>query len=43
MDRALAEFNRISQDAKARSQAQQELARLNNQTHVDEVTGRSSP
>jgi tetratricopeptide (TPR) repeat protein len=43
MDRALAEFNRISQDAKARSQAQQELARLNNQTHVDEETRRSSP
>jgi tetratricopeptide (TPR) repeat protein len=43
MDRALSQFAKISEDAKARTQAQNELARLNSQTHVDDQAGKSSP
>lgn len=43
MNRALSQFAKISEDAKARSQAQGELAHLDNQTHVDEQRGPASP
>lgn len=43
MDHALGQFAKLSQDAKARGQAQNELARLNNQTHVDERAENKSP
>jgi tetratricopeptide (TPR) repeat protein len=43
MDHALSQFAKISEDAKARTQAQNELARLNSQTHVDDEAGKRSP
>jgi tetratricopeptide (TPR) repeat protein len=43
MDHALSQFAAVSKDAKARSQAQDELAHLNNQTHIDEEAGKSNP
>jgi tetratricopeptide (TPR) repeat protein len=43
MDHALSQFAKVSEDAKARSQAQNELARLNSQTHVDEEAGKHTP
>ena len=36
MNQALSQFEKVSQDVKARSQAQGELERLDNQNHVDE-------
>jgi predicted Zn-dependent protease len=36
MNQALAQFEKVSQDVKARSHAQGELERLDNQNHVDE-------
>jgi tetratricopeptide (TPR) repeat protein len=43
MNHALSQFAKISEDAKARSQAEGELAHLDSQTHVDEEKGPSSP
>ncbi len=43
MNRALSQFAKISEDAKARSQAAGELAHLDSQTHVDEQRGPASP
>jgi hypothetical protein len=43
MNRALSQFAKISEDAKARSQAEGELAHLDSQTHVDEEKGPSGP
>ena len=43
MNRALSQFAKISEDAKARSKAQDELAHLDNQNHVDEKRGQSNP
>lgn len=42
MDRALSQFTKTSKDAKARSRAQIEIARLGEQKHVDEQSGQSS-
>jgi hypothetical protein len=36
MNQALSQFEKVSQDVKARSKAQGELERLDNQNHVDE-------
>lgn len=43
MDYALSQFTAVSKDVKARSQAQDELAHLNNQTHIDEEVGKNNP
>jgi tetratricopeptide (TPR) repeat protein len=43
MDRALSQFAKKSEDARTRTQAQNELARLNGQTHVDDEAGKRSP
>jgi tetratricopeptide (TPR) repeat protein len=43
MNQALAQFEKVSQDVKARSHAQGELERLDNQNHVDEGMVRDTP
>jgi Tfp pilus assembly protein PilF len=43
MNQALNQFEKLSQDVKARSQAQGELERLDDQNHVDEGMVRSGP
>ena len=43
MNQALVQFEKVSQDVKARSHAQGELERLDNQNHVDEGMVRDSP
>ncbi len=43
MNQALGQFEKVSQDVKARSHAQGELERLDNQNHVDEGMVRDTP
>jgi Flp pilus assembly protein TadD len=43
MNQALGQFEKVSQDVKARNHAQGELERLDNQNHVDEGMVRGSP
>lgn len=43
MNHALSQFEKVSQDVKARSQAQGELERLDNQDRVDEEIVKNSP
>ena len=42
MNRALSQFAKLSEDARVRSHAQDEFARLNGQTHVDDAIGKGS-